>query len=183
VSVPVEPAPVAAGVVETRPPGGGPLPAGLDGLLRGLGGLLALAAGAVAGLLAVVLVPLRVADAGDLTGLAGLAGTGFGAVRVPVAIVVAAGGNLLLVRFAEWATGARWGAVLPALGWFPVIWMALRTTAEGDRLLVPDDWVGTLALFGGTVAMVIAITVPLAGPRPGATRPGLTPRAGGPGVS
>jgi hypothetical protein len=161
-------------------PGGGPggrgsRPGGPDLLLRTLGGLLALAGGAAGGLLAVLLVPLRVADAAELVGgLAGLAGTGLGSVRVPVAIVVAAGGNLLLVQFAGWVTGVRWGPLLPGLGWFLVIWMALRITTEGDRLMMPADWVGTLTLFGGTVVLVIGIVLGLTGP----ARPGTGSRVG-----
>lgn len=157
-----------------------PAAGALDGLLRGLGGLLALVAGSLTGLLAVVLVPLRVADAGELAGggvgrlvdglagtelLAGLAGTGLGATRVPVAIVVAAGGNLLLLRFAEWATGQRWGVLLPGLGWLLVIWAALRITTEGDRLLPLADWVGTLTLFTGTMVLVVGTVLALTSPR------------------
>jgi hypothetical protein len=118
-------------------------------LLRVLGTLLALGGGAVAAALAVLLVPLRVGSFGWVDG-------GIGAIRLPVAIALAAVGNLCLVWFARHVTGVRWGAVLPGLGWFTVIVVALRTTTEGDRLLMPDDWVATLTLFTGTIVLVIA---------------------------
>lgn len=136
--------------------------------LRVLGGLLALAGGLAGGLLAVLLAPLRVADAADLPALGmlfeGLAGTQLGAVRVPVAVTVAVAGNLLLVWFASAATGVRWGPLLPALGWGAVIWAATRITEEGDRLLVPDDWVGLFTLFSGTVVLVIGVVLRLTTP-------------------
>lgn len=136
-----------------------------DLLLRLLGGLLAFVAGSVAGLLAVLLVPLRVAGVGELMGFAGLAGTGFGSVRVPTAVLLAVAGNLVLVRLAESVTGVRWGGLLLGAGWFLVILPALRTTAEGDRLLIPGDWVAGLTLFGGTVALVIMTVLGLTTPR------------------
>lgn len=156
-----------------------------DGLLRVLGGLLGLAGGFVAGLLAVLLVPLRIGDAGQvISWYGGLAGTPIGAVRVPVAVVVAVGANLLLIRFAERATGLRWGAVLPGLGWFAMVVATLQPTAERDRLLLADDWVAVLTLFAGTTAVVIgavlAIVAPPGSPRQpgpaGATRPAPAPR-------
>lgn len=141
-----------------------------DGLLRVLGGLLGLAGGFVAGLLAVLLVPLRIGDAGEVVSwYAGLAGTPIGAVRVPVAVLVAVGANLLLIRFAERATGLRWGALLPGLGWFVMVVATLQPTAERDRLLLADDWVGVLTLFAGTTAVVIGAVLAIV-PRPAPPR-------------
>jgi hypothetical protein len=142
-------------------PGSGPVAAQLppappsavaDVLLRLAGTLLALAGGVVGAALAVLLVPLRVGSFGWPDG-------GVAAIRLPVAIVLAVAGNFFLVWFARHATGVRWAALLPGLGWFAVIVIALRTTTEGDRLLVPDDWVATLTLFGGTITLVIAMVL------------------------
>jgi hypothetical protein len=121
-----------------------------DVLLRVLGGGLAFAGGAVAAMLAVMLVPLRIGSFGWGDG------GGIWAIRLPVAIAVAVVGNLFLVWFATHATGVRWAALLPGIAWFAVIVQAMRTTTDGDRLLLPDDWVGTLTLFGGTIVLVIA---------------------------
>lgn len=156
-----------------------PRPAGVaDGLLRVLGGLLGLAGGFVAGLLSVLLVPLRVGDAGEvISWYGGLADTAIGSVRVPVAVVLAVGANLLLIRFAERATGVRWGALLPGLGWFVMVVATLQPTAERDRLLLADDWVAALTLFAGTTAVVIGAVLAIVSPpasRSGSRRPGRT---------
>ena len=127
-----------------------------DLLLRVAGGMVALAAGFVAGLLAVLLVPLRLSTFGVAAGaIAANAEGGWAAARVPVAILLAVFGNLALLWFGREVTGNRWGSVLPGIGWFTMIVVAMRTTTEGDRLLVADDWVATLTLFGGTLVLVI----------------------------
>lgn len=170
--------PAAGPAAPERPPAGPPAREDRWDLpLRVVGGLLALVGGVAAGLLAVLLVPLRVADAADLPLgplFDGLAGTGPGAVRLPVAVMVAVAGNLVLVWFAGSATQVRWGPLLPALGWAAVIWAATQITAEGDRLLLPDDWIGLLTLFGGTVVLVIGVVLGLTTPS-GRTRPGARP--------
>lgn len=122
-----------------------------DIVLRVLGMVVALGGGAVAAALAVLLIPLRVSSFG-LTD-----GGGAGSIRIPVAIVLAVAGNVGLVWFARYATGVRWAPLLPGLSWFAVIVLALRTTTEGDRLLMPNDWVGTITLFAGTIAFVISM--------------------------
>jgi hypothetical protein len=134
------------------------LSAAVDVLLRVLGAALAFGGGMVAAALAVLLIPLRVGSYGWVDG------GGISAFRIPVAIIVAVVGNLFLVWFARQTTGVRWAALLPAVGWFAVIVVALRTTTEGDRLLVPDDWVGSLTLFGGTITLVIATVLAISSP-------------------
>lgn len=131
------------------PPATGSAP-GAELLLRVVGTALALAGGAVAAALAVVLVPLRVGSFG-LTD-----GGGAAAIRLPVAIGLAVAGNVALVWFARHATGLRWAPLLPGLSWFAVILTAMNTTTEGDRLLIPNDWVGTITLFAGTITFVIS---------------------------
>lgn len=125
----------------------------VDLVLRGAGALLAVLGGFGTAALAVLLVPLRVADLPLVGGVSGGAGT----VRVPVALVIAVGGVLFLVWFSRRATGLRWGGLLPAVGWFALIMLAVRATDEGDRLLMPDDWVATVAIFAGTVVLVVTL--------------------------
>lgn len=144
----------------------------LDGVLRVLGGLVGLAGGVLAASLSVLLVPLRVADL-PLAGVLGVDGTGPGAWRVPVAVVLAIGGNLLLPWLARRATGSRWGVLLPALGWFAMIVAAARTTTEGDRLMMPDDWIAALTLFSGALVLVVACVVTILG-GPGRPAPART---------
>jgi len=133
----------------TLPPEPQPPPEAVDIALRVRAMLLALGGGAVAAVLVVLLIPLRV-------GSFGLTDGGVGSIRIPMAIVFAVVGNVALVWFARYATGVRWAPVLPGLSWFAVIVVALNTTTEGDRLLMPNDWVGTITLFGGTIAFVIS---------------------------
>jgi hypothetical protein len=138
----------------------------LDVVLRVFGVPLAFAGGVMTAALALLLVPLRLGSFGWPDG------GGVAALRVPVAIVVAVAGNLFLVWFARNATGLRWFALLPGAGWFTVVVLALRTTTEGDRLLVPDDWVGSLTLFGGTITLVIATVLAISSAgRPRGGRP------------
>jgi hypothetical protein len=136
--------------VPVAPPGPSDLEIVADVVLRVLGVALAFGGGLATAALAVLLIPLRVGSFGWPDG------GGLAAFRLPVAIIVAVVGNMFLVWFARHATGVRWAALLPGIGWFTMIVVALRTTAEGDRLLMPDDWVGTLTLFGGTIVLVIA---------------------------
>lgn len=123
-------------------------PAVADALLRVAGGLLAFLGGLVLAVLAVLLVPLRL-------------DTPVGTVRLPVAVLLVLCGSLLLLWFAREATGVRWGVLLPAAGWFPMILVAIGTTRDGSRLLMPDDWVAGLTLFGGTLVLVIGMVVTL----------------------
>lgn len=141
-------------------------PGGGDLLLRVLGGLLAFAGGCLVALLSLLLAPLRVADAGELVfGWAGLAGTRLGTARLPVAVLLAVAGNLVLVRFAGSVTGVRWGAILPAVGWFLVLILpVLVGSPEGDRLVLDNDWVAALTMFGGTIVLVIGVVLALTTP-------------------
>lgn len=139
----------------------------LDLALRVAGGVVALAGGLLVGLLSLLWVPWRI-------------DTWFGQVRVPVAIAVAAGGVAALLWFAPRATGTRWGVLLPALGWFVIVWAGVTTRLNGDRLLMPDDWVATLTLFGGTVLMVVGMVLAMTGDRSPAGPPAGPPAGGNP---
>lgn len=127
----------------------------LDLAVRIAGALVSLAGGLVVAVLAVLAVPWRV-------------DTGFGVVRIPLAVGFALAGTLALLWFAPRATGTRWGVLLPALGWFAVMLAAMRTTGEGSHLLMPNDLVAALTLFSGTTVMVVGVVLTLTGHR---TRP------------
>ncbi|NEK86553.1 hypothetical protein GCU60_12430 [Blastococcus saxobsidens] len=93
----------------------------------------ALAAALVAGWLAVVEVfwlPLRA-----------------GGVLVPVSVLAAVVGNVLLVRAAARLSGARWVAVVPAVVWLGVVVAAMGRRPEGDLVVV---------LAGGAASVVNA---------------------------
>lgn len=124
----------------------------VDILLAGAGVLVAFAAGVVTAVVALFLVPLRV-EVGDWL------------VRVPVAVLVAVAGNWLLLWYVPRVSGWRWAALAPAAGWFTVMLPALGATASGDRLLVPDDWVGTITLFAGTIVLTIGTVLAIVSPR------------------
>lgn len=111
-------------------------------LLPVAGTLVAFAASVVVAVLTLFLVPLRVEIGGSL-------------LRIPAAVLVAVAGNWLLVRHTPQVTGWRWAALAPVAGWFVVTLPALGVTASGDRLLMPNDIMGTLALFGGTIVLTI----------------------------
>jgi hypothetical protein len=106
-----------------------------DLALRVLGGVVAVAGALVTAVIEVFLAPLRV-----------------GTVRVPISLVLAVVGNLVLVWFTYRATGKRAAVALPALVWMVVMVRAAGRTAEGDLLLTGDNWVGLVTILGGTVA-------------------------------
>lgn len=96
----------------------------------------------VAGWLAVVQVfwlPLRVAE-----------------VPVPLSVVAAVTGNLLLPAAAHRLSGSRAVGVLPVLVWAVVVVAAMARRPEGDLVLTGAGAVGTANLFflllGGTAA-------------------------------
>jgi hypothetical protein len=133
-----------------------------DAALRVLGGLLALGGGLLTAVLAVLLAPLRVGSFGGL--IATVVGWGpdwLAPIRLPVAIALVPAAAWFLTWFASRATGVRWAVLLPGLGWFAMVAVALFTTSEGDRLLLPDDWVATITLFAGTVTLVVTAVLGL----------------------
>ena len=138
-----------------RPTGSGP-EAGAwwraaDLAVRLAGGVVAFAGGLLVGVLVLVSVPWRLA-------------TWLGAVRLPFAVLVAVAGMLALLWFSPRATGARWTVLLPVAGWFVVAVAALGIGDPGGQLLVPDDWVAGVALFGGTVVAVVGAALALRPP-------------------
>ena len=95
-------------------------------------------------------------------------------VPVPVSVVAAVVGNLLLVGLAARLTGSRLGAVLPAVVWLVVAVGASLRRPEGDLLLTGGGVLGFLSLaflLAGVVAAAFAVGKVLAAPRGGADRP------------
>ena len=129
-------------------------------MIRGLGG--ALLVTVLAAWLAVVEVlwlPLRVLG-----------------VPVPVSVLAAVVGNLLLVGLAVRLTGSRPAAVLPAVVWLVIAVGAGLRRPEGDLLLVGGGALGVFSmafLLGGVVAAAFAVGKVLAAPRDG-VRPAHT---------
>jgi hypothetical protein len=121
-----------------------------DLAVRVAGGVVALSGGVLVGVMSLLWVPWRV-------------DTWLGQLRLPVSVAVAIAGVSVLLWFAPRATGTRWGVLLPAAGWFAVVMAALRTGHEGSRLLLPDDWVAALTLFGGTCVVVVGAVLAVTG--------------------
>ena len=95
-------------------------------------------------------------------------------VPVPVSVVAAVVGNLLLVGLAARLTGSRLGAVLPAVVWLVIAVGASLRRPEGDLLLTGGGVLGFLSLaflLAGVVAAAFAVGKVLAAPRAGADRP------------
>jgi len=95
-------------------------------------------------------------------------------VPVPVSVVAAVVGNLLLVGLAARLTGSRLAAVLPAVVWLVIAVAASLRRPEGDLLLVGGGVLGYLSLaflLAGVVAAAFAVGKVLAAPRGRGDRP------------
>jgi hypothetical protein len=95
-------------------------------------------------------------------------------VPVPVSVVAAVAGNLLLVDLAARLTGSRLAAVLPAVVWLVIAVGAGLRRPEGDLLLTGGGVLGILSLaflVAGVVAAAFAVGKVLAAPRTGTNRP------------
>jgi hypothetical protein len=157
---------IGATAIGERRRGGGPVDA-----LRLLGWSLAVLA--VAGWLALVEVfwlPLRV-----------------GGVPVPVSVLAAVTGNLLLVAAARRLSGSRLVAVLPAVTWLGVAVAGAMRRPEGDLLITGGDAATQLVnlafLLLGVLAAAFAVGRVLGEPgRPAPReRPGISPAGAGSG--
>ena len=79
-----------------------------------------------------------------------------GGVPVPVSLLAAVVGNLLLVDAARRLSGSRLVAVLPALVWLGVALAAASRRPEGDLLLPGGDAVTQLVNLGFLLVGVVA---------------------------
>ncbi|MGY1618816.1 hypothetical protein ACI797_18910 [Geodermatophilus sp. SYSU D00691] len=115
-------------------------------------GLLAVAVAGWLALVEVFWLPLRV-----------------GGVLVPVSLLAAVVGNLLLVAAAHRLSGSRVVAVLPALVWGTVALAAAQRRPEGDLVLTGGGALGVLNLLfllAGVVAAAFAVGRVLTMPPP-----------------
>jgi hypothetical protein len=91
-----------------------------------------------------------------------------GGVLVPVSVVAAVVGNLLVVRAARWLSGSGVVALLPAVAWVVVVVAAMIRRPEGDLLIVGGGDTGVVNLgflLVGVVAAAFAAGRALAEPR------------------
>jgi hypothetical protein len=88
-------------------------------------------------------------------------------VLVPLSVLAAVGGNLLLVAAAYRLSRSRVVAVLPAVVWVVIALAASRQRAEGDLLITGGGVTGAvnLAFLLGVVAAAFAAGRVLAGSR------------------
>jgi len=97
-----------------------------------------------------------------------------GGVLVPVSVVVAVVGNLLLPTTALRWSGSRLVAVLPALAWLVVAVGAMVRRPEGDLVMTGGGAAGVVNLaflMIGVLAAAFSVGRVLGGPR----RPPVTP--------
>jgi hypothetical protein len=76
-----------------------------------------------------------------------------GATLVPVALLVAVGGNAALSWFAWTVTRSRVLGVLPGLVWVALSFLASSRTTEGDLVLTGNNWVATVYLLAGAATV------------------------------
>ena len=91
-----------------------------------------------------------------------------GGVIVPVSVVAAVVGNLLLVPAALRLSGSRIVAALPAVTWLVIALAATYRRPEGDLLIVSGGALGTVGmafLLLGVLAAAFALGQALAAPR------------------
>ena len=117
----------------------------------------AVAAAAFLALVEVLWLPLRV-----------------GGVLLPLSVVAAVVGNLLLVALAHRASRSRTVALLPALTWLAVALAASVRRPEGDLLVVGSGALGVVGLaflLLGVMAAAVAVRRVLTRPRSPASVP------------
>ena len=72
---------------------------------------------------------------------------------VPISLVIAAGGNIGVIWFAYVTTRNRYLAMLPALVWLILSFLASSRTSDGDLILISTNWVATVYLLVGPAAI------------------------------
>ena len=91
-----------------------------------------------------------------------------GAVLVPVSVVAAVVGNLLIVGAVRRLTGSGGAAVLPAVAWLAVVVPAMIQRPEGDLIIIGGGAAGVVNLgflLLGVVSAAVAVGRALSGPR------------------
>jgi hypothetical protein len=111
----------------------------LEIALRTAGALVAVWGGALLGIYATFMTPFRI-----------------GTVLIPVALVLAIGGNAVLIWFGFFTTRNKFLALLPGLAWAAFAFLGAGRTNEGDILLTSNNWVATTYLFAGSITIAVA---------------------------
>jgi hypothetical protein len=114
-------------------------PPWLEWVIRGGGFAVGLAGAALLGVFGAFLTPFRI-----------------GGVLVPISLVLAVGGNLLLIWFTLTATRHKGFAFGPSVVWVVLSFVASSRTREGDLVLVDNNWVSVAYLLTGCVTIGIA---------------------------
>ncbi|MFI6260732.1 hypothetical protein [Micromonospora sp. NPDC051006] len=147
-------APMSVVPDETSPPPAGPPPRVVDVGLRVAGGLVAVAAGVLTGVVELLFATARIA--GQLVG---------------VSVLVAIAANIVLSWFAHEAVGRRWAVALPAVPWFLLMAVSAVRTSEGDLLLAGDNWVGLAMIVAGAMTFAVMGFRQILAPPHGASAP------------
>jgi hypothetical protein len=90
-----------------------------------------------------------------------------GGFLVPLSVVAAVFGNLLIVGLVRRLTGSGGAAVLPAVAWLVVVVPAMIRRPEGDLIIVGGGATGVVNLgflLLGVVAAAVAVGRALSGP-------------------
>jgi hypothetical protein len=106
-----------------------------------------------------------------------------GQVLLPVSVIAAVAGNLLLIGTAHRLSGSRAVAVLPAFTWLVVVLVGMTRRPEGDLVLTGAGALGMVNLaflLLGVTAAALAVGRAVAGPprRGVSSGTGLTPAPG-----
>jgi hypothetical protein len=151
-----EPAADPAPAAEPAPASGRRWPRRLDHAIRVLGFVVALLLAGLSAAFEAYLTPLY----WDTT-------------RLPVSMLAAVLGNVVLLYFTFFVTGRRIAGVGPALVWVVVMVAASSRTDEGDLVLTDNNWVGIGTMLAGSAAfaavgyrMVLTASRPRPEPRP-----------------
>ncbi len=123
---------------DLSPPPRSPLVALFDVVLRVIGGLIAVVAAVLSGVLELLLATARV-----------------GGYLIGISVLIAVLANVTLSWFAYRAVGRKWAVALPAVMWFALMVVAAGRTAEGDILLAGNNWVGLAMIVAGSMAFAV----------------------------
>jgi Family of unknown function (DUF6113) len=115
-----------------------------------LGMVIYAAVGVLSATLEILLVPLR-----------------SGTVLIPVAVVLAVGGNIALAFLGRDINGSVSGALPPIIAWIVTLVVLMSTRPEGDVLLPGgnDQWVSYGVMVGGLFSGLISVLVLSSKPR------------------
>ena len=102
-----------------------------------------------------------------------------GGVPVPVSVLAAAAGNLLLVSGTHRLSRSRLVAVLPAAVWLGVVLLAAQRRPEGDLLITGGD--GATSLVNTAFLLLGVLGAAFAAGRVLIATPGVSRRAAGSG--